>query len=364
MTTIADVARLAGVSLSTVSHVLNGTRFVRPATEQAVRDAIKKTGYTPNSLARSLASSQTNSVGIAISAVSNHYFTDIIRSVERECALLSKTVFLVDTNDTPEKELEVVQILHQRRVDGIILAPCSNAEKSALAYIEENHIPAVIVDRCASPKFDQVGVRNALSVERLVDHLVDIHGHRRIGFIPGQPDFATTLERIKGFKKGLRRHNLTWDPNLIAPCSVDTEAASHSTEALMRSDDPPTALVAGNNLSTVGVMRGLRRIGLKVPADVALVGFDDFEWADCFEPHLTVIAQPCREIGRRAAKMLLARIKNPDRAPRTVRLKTSFIIRNSCGCQQLPESVSIRERPHLKATAVNQKYIKKNSLEN
>ena len=332
MTTIADVARLAGVSLSTVSHVMNGTRFVRPETAQAVRDAIKQTGYTPNTLARALARSSTNSVGIAISAVSNPYFADIIRAVEMECTLVSKTVFLVDTNDTPKRELDVVQVLHQRRVDGIILAPCSDAEQSALAYLEANRIPTVIVDRCASPKFDQVGVQNAKSMQQLVTHLVDDHGHRRIGIIPGQPGFATTMERIEGFSKGLRRHGLACDSDLIAPGSIDVEDAAWSTEAIMRADDPPTALVAGNNQATVGVMRGLRRLGLKVPVDVALVGFDDFEWADCFEPHLTVIAQPCHEIGRQAAKMLLARIENPDKDPTTVRLKTSLVIRNSCGC--------------------------------
>lgn len=333
MTTIADVARLAGVSLSTVSHVLNGTRFVRPETAQAVRDAIRQTGYTPNTLARALARSTTNSVGIAISAISNPFFADIIRSIERECALLSKTVFLIDTNDTPEKELDIVQALHQRRVDGIILAPCSDAEQSALAYIEENRIPTVIVDRCASSKFDQVGVENTKSVEQLVNHLANEHDHRRIGMIPGQPGFATTLERIEGFLRGQRQCGLESDSSLIAPGSLNVEAAAKSTEAIMQSNKPPTALVAGNNLATIGAMRGLRRLGLKVPADVALVGFDDFEWADCFEPHLTVIAQPCLEIGRHAAKMLLARIKNPNKAPRTIRLKTSFVIRNSCGCK-------------------------------
>jgi LacI family transcriptional regulator len=124
MATIADVARVAGVSTSTVSHVLNGTRFVSPETERVVRDAIGQMGYTPNTLARALAKSTSNSVGIAISGISNPYFNDIIRAVERECANFGMTVFLSDTHDTPMKELEVVQALHQRRVDGIILAPC------------------------------------------------------------------------------------------------------------------------------------------------------------------------------------------------------------------------------------------------
>ena len=331
MATIADVARLAHVSTSTVSHVLNGTRFVSPETERLVRDAISRIGYTPNTLARALAKSASNSVGIAISGVSNPYFSDIIRAVESECARFGMTVFLADTHDAPVKELQVVQALHQRRVDGIILAPCSDSDHSALAYLRENQIPTVLVDRLASKAFDQVGVRNAKSVEGLVDHLVG-HGHRQIGMLPGQPGFATTIERIEGFQKAIRRHRL--DPDLcpIATGSIDVETAAHRAEAMMRGTNPPTALIAGNNMASIGAMRGLKRMKLAVPRDMALVGFDDFEWADCFEPQLTVVAQPCVEIGRCAAKMLLERIKKPDREPATVRLKTKLIIRNSCGC--------------------------------
>lgn len=332
MATIADVARLAGVSSSTVSHVLNGTRFVRSETEQAVRDAIARTGYTPNTLARALARSASNSVGIALSAITNPYFSDIIRAVESECAAFGMTVFLADTHDVPEKELEVVQALHQRRVDGIILAPCSDTEQSALAYLEENQIPTVLVDRLASMKFDQVGVQNAKSVEVLMDHLV-AHGHRRIGLIPGQAGFATTRERIEGFLRAVRRHHLYPADCPLAPGSSNLETAAASTEAMLRSQTPPTALLAGNNMATIGAMRGLKRMQLSVPHDVALVGIDDFDWADCFEPQLTVIAQPCLEIGRNAAKMLLERIKKPEKEPTTMRLKTTLIVRNSCGCQ-------------------------------
>ncbi len=342
MTTIADVARIAGVSSSTVSHVVNGTRFVKPETELAVREAIAKTGYTPNSLARALARSATNSVGIAISAISNPYFSDIIRAVERECSGLGMDVFLADTNDEPAKELEVVQALHQRRVDGIILAPCSSREPNAMSYLKENRIPTVLVDRLASPEFDQVGVQNAKSVEHLVDHLVE-HGHSRIGMIPGQPGFATTLERVDGFRRALRRHNLDASPDLIASGSASVDDAARSCEDLMRGARPPTALVSGNNLATIGSMRGLRRLGLAVPRDIALVGFDDFEWADCFEPYLTVIAQPCLDIGRRAAKMLLERLKKPEKEPTTLRLKTTLIVRSSCGCNMAPLPAPTRE---------------------
>jgi LacI family transcriptional regulator len=331
MATIADIARIAGVSSSTVSHVINQTRYVSPEKKQAVEDAIAKSGYTPNTLARALASSSTNSVGIAISGLTNPYFSDIIRAIENQCTKLGMTVFLADTHDDPGKELDVVKTLHQRRVDGIILASASSVgEQRSLDYLRQNAIPTVLVDRLAASDFDQVGVENGRAMEILVSHLV-AQGHRRIGFLPGQPGFATTIERTEGFRKSLQLHDLEEFDGYIAPASSDVDAAAHSIGRMMGLPTPPTGLVSGNNLATIGTMRGLRRLCLSVPKDVALVGFDDFEWADCFEPRLTVVAQPCPEIGLKAATMLLARIKDPAAPPRTVRLKTKLIVRNSCG---------------------------------
>jgi LacI family transcriptional regulator len=330
MATIVDVARRAGVSVSTVSHVVNGTRTVRPDTARLVEDAIAATGYTPNSIARSLARQATNSVGIAISAISNPYFSDMICAIESECARLGLMVFLSDTQDDPAQELRVVQALHQRRADGIILA-ASAAPERALKYLEDSGTPCVLVDRLPARRFDQVGVHNRQAMAMLVDHLVG-HGHRRIGMIAGHPGFATTLERIDGFRTALRKHGLAPDPGLLPDGSASVAAADTATRRLLALPAPPTAIAAGNNLATIGAMRAIRAFGLRVPADIALVGFDDFEWADCFEPRLTVVAQPCQEIGRRAASLLVERIGSPDAARRTIRLKSTLVVRSSCGC--------------------------------
>jgi LacI family transcriptional regulator len=331
MATSVDVARRAGVSVSTVSHVVNGTRVVSPATTLLVEEAIAATGYRPNTIARALARSTTNSVGIAISAMSNPYFSDIIFAITGECARLGLMVFLSDTRDEPEQEIKVVQALHQRRVDGIILAPCADPDQKALTYLADNGIPTVLVDRMPSRNFDQVGVRNKHAVEELVSHLV-WHGHRRIGMIAGQPGFTTTLERVEGFKAGIRKHELYFEPELLQAANPSVDAAKAATHKVLGLDRPPTALITGNNLATIGAMHAIRDAGLRVPADLALAGFDDFEWADCFEPRLTCLAQPCQELGRRAAVMLVERIKRPDAKKRVVRLRPSLIIRNSCGC--------------------------------
>jgi LacI family transcriptional regulator len=327
--TIVDVARLAGVATSTVSHVLNRTRFVSAATTLAVEDAVRAVGYTPNTLARALARSTTNTVGLAISASANRYFSDIINAIEEECAKLGMMVLLANTRDDPEQEIKVVAALHGRRVDGIILAPSGNPQR-ALAYLRDNAIPAVMVDRLPSPDFDGVGVENHDSMALLVQHLV-CNGHRRIGLVAGQAGFTTTSERVEGFRAGLGRNGLPVDEALISPGHIDLRTAGAAAHRMLARPEPPTAFVGGNNLTTIGIMHALRDAGLRVPTDIALVGFDDFEWSDYFAPRLTVMAQPCRDIGLRAASRLKHRIGHAASAPGIERLKPVLIVRDSCG---------------------------------
>ncbi len=335
MATIFDVARHAAVSTSTVSHVVNGTRKVSAETARRVQEAIAAVGYTPNGIARALAVSTTNSVGIAVSTITNPYFGDIICAIERECTRLGLMVFLSDTHDDPEHELRVVKAQHLRRVDGIILAPSETGDSETLNYIEANKIPCVLVDRLTSTKFDRVGIQNRHAMGLVVDHLAD-HGHQRIGFISGQPGFATAIERTEGFRAALSERGLAVDEALIRSGDSIDGAAAAAAELLAR-PDRPSALAVGNNMSMIGVMRAIRSAGLSVPGDIALVGFDDFEWADCFEPRLTVIAQPVEEIGRKAAELLVRRIaadqSEEPLKPQIIRLKPTLVIRESCGCR-------------------------------
>jgi LacI family transcriptional regulator len=334
MATIVDVARRAGVSISTVSHAVNGTRRVNPDTLSLVEEAIAFVGFRPNALARSLKRATTDSVGIAISAISNPYFTDTICAIEAECARLGMMVFLSDTQDDAAQELKVVQALHQRRVDGVILARSSDPACRAVAYLHENRIPFVLVDRLLSNRFDQVGVQNKSSMQRLVAHLLS-HGHKRIGYVAGHRDFSTTRERIDGYRAALKTVGLAVNETLVRRPEGRTDAAAAATGELLDMSDPPTAIAAGNNMALIGAMHALRERGLRVPDDIALVGFDDFEWADYFEPRLTVIAQPCQAIGREAASLLIERIAKVDGKRKTIRLKTELVIRTSCGCPQL-----------------------------
>ncbi len=330
MTTIVDIARQANVSVSTVSHVLNGTRRVAPATALAVREIVAQTGYSPNAVARALKTSRTRSVGIAVSVASNPYFGDIVGAIERECARLGMMVFLTDTRDDPEIEFDVVRALLQRRVDGLILAPSPDPERRTLRYLAESGAPCVLVDRTPDDDFDQVGVENAEAIRDVV-HKVAARGHRRIGYVGGSPGFETTLERVAGFRAALADLGFPRDETLIDVGHVTVPSAAAATRRLLDRPDRPTALVTGNNLATIGAMSGIRSLGLRVPADLSLVGFDDFEWADFFEPRLTLIAQPVAEIGQQAAFLLMERIADPDGARRTLRLNTRLVERESCG---------------------------------
>ena len=333
MATIADVARAAGVATSTVSHVLNGTRFVSEDTTRAVREAIRIVGYTPNILARALARQTSNTIGLAVSSTRNRYFADVINAVEEECAKLGMMVLLANTRDDAERELEAVAALHQRRVDGIIIAPSCEPGLESLHYLRNNGVPAVMLDRLPEFPLDGVGVENHDAMSAAVTHLVAL-GHRRIGLLVGQASFTTALERLAGFREGVRRHELAVEECPVRQDLTTLEAASEAARDILERPGRVTALIGGNNLTTIGTMHAARACGLEVPRDLAMLGFDDFDWADAFQPRLTVIVQPCQEIGRLAAQTLKQRIETPQAVTRTVRLAPTLVSRDSCGSAQ------------------------------
>ncbi|MFF4300784.1 LacI family DNA-binding transcriptional regulator [Streptomyces sp. NPDC001601] len=351
MPTMADVARSAGVSVATVSHVLNETRPVLPHTRQAVLDAIEELGYTPNTLARSLVTSRTRSIGLAVSAISNPYFTEILQGVEAAVLEHGYGLLIADPHDDPEHERKVVQLLHERRVDGLIVAPSADP-RALLAYLGRHAVPTVLLDRIvdghadtASP-FDQVCAENTGPTARLVTHLAGL-GHRRIGLVAGLPGLSTTGERVAGYRQGLAAAGLPLDEDLIVPGNSEASGAEQATAALLSLAAPPTALVTANNAMTIGALRALRTRGLSVPEGIALCCFDDFAWADLFSPRLTAVAQPSRELGAEAVRVLLERLASPGRPARTVRLPCAFVHRTSCGCR---EEDTAEDRPRTRNT--------------
>src|SRR5258708_1414277 len=331
MTTMADVALRAKVSVSTVSHVINGTRKVADATRADVLGAIQELAYTPNTIARSLATASTRSIGLAISAISNPYFTNLVHVIEAKLSELGYMLLLAEPHEDAGRELQVVRGLHERRVDGMLIAPGAESRQHALRYLAEHDLPTVLVDRLAWDHFDQVGSENEKPTADLVNHLAKL-GHRRIGMISGLHGLSTTDERIAGYRLGLANADLPFEPELLESGASEGDTAHAAVIHMWAGKRPPSALIVANNQMTIGAMRALRDLGLAVPSDVALVAFDDFEWSDLFHPRLTTMAQPVSLMGAEAVRLLLARIETPDRPPRTIRLSPTFMHRDSCGC--------------------------------
>jgi len=223
MITMADVARVAGVSTSTVSHVVNGTRKVSEVTERAVREAIQATGYTHDRIARSLATGRTRTIGLAMSAISNPYFAELAHAIEREAAHAGYSLLLADTHDDPERELRATRDLLGRRVDGVILAP-SAQPAAALEILRKRGVPTVLIDRFMPVELDQIATENIAPTARLVEHLAEL-GHERIGMIAGLQGLATSEERIEGYRRGLASASLAFDPELVVRGDSDAEHA-------------------------------------------------------------------------------------------------------------------------------------------
>jgi LacI family transcriptional regulator, galactose operon repressor len=328
MTTMADVARAAGVSVTTVSHVVNKTRRVNPETIAAVEAAIQATGYIPDQVARSIRTGGTRTIGCAISAMSNPYFAEVVHGVERAAARAGYSLLLTDTHDDPAGQMRAIATLLSRRVDAVVLAPSHDAT-AAITQVTNRGLAIVLIDRFFDAPIDQVGSENVEPTAELVDHLASL-GHRRIGLVAGLDGLATTTERLEGFRLGLRRNKLRPASDLIA--SGANLEAYHVTRQFLSKTKPPTALVVGSNRMTIGAMRAIRDSGLTVPDDIALVAFDDFEWADLFHPRLTAIAQATAEMGELAVQMILSRLAEPELEPRKERLPAVFVHRESCGC--------------------------------
>ncbi len=333
MPTIHDVARKAGVSSATVSHVINKSRYVAPKTRRKVLDAIETLQYRQNAVARSLRRNRTGTIGLMISDISNPYFSDLVRGVEdavyeREdnCNLI-----LCNTDENPEKERLYLEVLLEKRVDGLILAPVGgNIE--LLQELAKSNFPLVMVDRYVPDvSADSVVVDNRSAAFALTDHLIQL-GHRRIAVIMAELSASSIEDRVDGYREAHKDAGIALDPNLFVHSNSNIESAKHAGATLLASESAPSAVFCTNNFMTLGMVRALNEFGIRCPEDIAIVGFDDFPLADVFHPPLTVAAQPAYEIGQEATKLLFDRVSRKGSRRATKRtLETSLLFRESCG---------------------------------
>jgi len=329
--TMRDVAEAAEVSLMTVSRVVNGEPGVQPETAARVERAIRRLGYQRNDAARQLRrkGKPTQTIGLLVDDIANPFFATLARAVEDAARLHSFVVLIGSSNDSLEREREVISAFSARRVDGVILVPAAGSHRFLRAQ-QELGVKIVCVDRPADNlEADTVLVDNRRGAYRAIKHLM-LHGHRRIGYLGDREDIWAVRERYAGFVQALAEEGLTPDPALVRHGLRGRTEAAGAAVALLSHPDPPTALFTSNDLVTMGAIDSMHGSPGNTPVrPVALVGFDEFALADKLNPPVTVVAQDPAAIGATAAQLLFARINGDASPPREVVLLTRLIARGS-----------------------------------
>lgn len=320
-----DVARLAGVSLKTVSRVVNGEAGVHPGTAQRVLAAIDQLGFRRNLGARNLRrGSSTGTIGVLLEDVANPFYSMLTRAVEEVARQYGRHVLTGSSDEDPERERELALEFCARRVDGLLVVPAGMRHGYLVPEIHAG-LPVVFLDRPAGDIVaDTVLVDNLGGAVEAVAHLVR-HGHRRIAFLGDAPNIFTASERLRGYREGCVRAGLRFDEDLVMMGPHDERSIRDALRRCGDRPDPATALVTGNNRITVLVLRALAGR----PDRPALVGFDDFELADLLNPPVSVIAHDTGVLGKAAADLLFARLAGDDSPPHRVILPVHLIARGS-----------------------------------
>jgi len=323
-----DVAERAGVSASTVSHVMNGTRKVSEGAREGVLSAIEELEYRPNLLAKGLKTRRTFTVGLLISDIQNPFFTSVVRGVEDVALSRGYHLFLCNTDEDPSREDEYITELANKGVDGLIVASSAPRHNHA-SRLRAGNAPFVFMDReVEGVEADAIRVDNRLGMRLIAEHLTEL-GHERIAMISGPLDRASGHERYRGLKDALSDLGSDLDDALVRFGDFRTSSGHEGAEDLLNLSPPPTALVTANNQMTLGALLAIRELGLRIPEDVSVVGFDDAEWASLVSPPLTALAQPTYELGVRAMRLLLRRIENPDGDMERLLLEPELVVRES-----------------------------------
>jgi LacI family transcriptional regulator len=329
VTTMAEVAALAGVSISTVSHVVNGTRHVEPETRMRVEEAIRGSAYRQDALARALRRSQTDSIGLVVSDAGEPAFAEMVHGVEKAASKVGLTLLLANSAESSQRELDAVGALLDRRVDGLILARAADSSPEVIELLLQEKSPVVLLDRVFGDlHFDQIGAENVEPMRELVRHLAAL-GHKRIAVVAGDTRVPTLRERLEGFRQEVEASGL--DPSsqieIVGP-NQGNEIPNEITTSL-HAPTPPTAYIACSTVLAAQVLGVFKDGGIVPGRDVAFATFDGFSHADLFEPRLTTVRQRAFEVGVTAVELLRQRMTHSSAAPRIVRLPQTIEYRDS-----------------------------------
>jgi LacI family transcriptional regulator len=331
---IHEVAKRAGVSISTVSRTINGVRKVNPEIARRVWRAVDELGYHPNTQARALVSGRIRILGLIVSDITNPFFPEVIRGFEEVAVPAGFEVLLSSTNYDPARMASSVRRMLERKVEGVAIMT-SEMEDSLIARLTDQEIPLVFLDvGTPGPHVSNIVVNYTTGIEQAIQHLLQF-GHRRISFISGPNSLSSARIRREAFLACLEANEVEVATDLIIESDHTMEGGLHAVEKVLRVKRPPTAILASNDLTAIGLLRGLDRAGLHAPTDMSVVGFDDIRLAEFTLPPLTTIRLSRPELANLSFKALIGNIEGRIDTMRgaTYHIDTSLIVRGSTGKQ-------------------------------
>lgn len=328
MSTIKDVARVSKTSVGTVSRYLNGYP-IKDSNRERVESAIEELDFTINLIARGLKTNRTNTVGILIPRLSNIFSTHIIEGMEQTFDEHGYSILVCDSRNDVVKEKEKLRFLKDKLVDGIIMMPVEDTGEH-IKQIQEGGLPIVLVDRLVKDiRCDGVVSDNVNGAYQAIENII-IRGHKRIGIIAGPQNIYTARERIEGYYRALRDYNVEVDENLIIYSDYTQAGGTKAIERLLKLSIPPTSIFAANYETTIGVIKAMIDKGIMIGQDISIFGYDQIELSQVITPPLSLVIQPMDEIGRKAAELLIKRMRGDYTGfPMICRLKTEIVVTNS-----------------------------------
>ena len=333
--TLSDVAERAGVSVSTVSRVLNrkATKHrISAGTEALILQAAEDLNYKANHLARGLRLKKTNTIGLIAPDLSNPFFAHIIKRVQKIAHGLGYSLIVCNSDESLEMEVEQVSLLYRKRVDGLIAMPVGQRYDHFEEWLDRD-VPLVLLDRCFDTlPVDSVVVDNYRGAYEATEHLIAF-GHQRIALVQGLLGTYTNTARLQGYRDALAAHDLEVDERLVVGGDFRQEKGYIETKLLLNLDLAPTAIFAAGDLITLGALQAIYEEGLRIPDDVSLLSFDDFDFAPFLRCPLTAVQQPKETMGEMAVKLLVERFENRGREHRRIVLKPELVLRHSVSRQ-------------------------------
>jgi LacI family transcriptional regulator, galactose operon repressor len=326
--TIREVAAAAGVSISTVSRVAGGSARVAGETRAKVLAAMASVGYQPNAAARAMRTNKTKTIGFLMPDIANPVFSKVALGAESVLGPAGYTLFALSSNRSPDREVEYLQAVRQRQMDGLIVTLADETAATTIEELRRMRVPVVLLDRDVDVGADVVFSDHMLAMETVIGHLIAL-GHRRIGLVTASEKIRPGRERVRGFRRALGEAGIPVDEWLIRARTQSAEYGASETHDLLTGADPPTAIVAAGSDIFYGAFKAVRLLRREVPRDLSFVGADDLLLSEVVGPPVTIIDRDMVEVGREAGRLLLDRLNGIVFPPRRVLLPSTVVLRNS-----------------------------------